>query len=220
MDSVAGQRRTDRRSTQQAARARSPSGASGLLFHSVLFEWGMASAPKPYVVLLRGINVGGRAKLSMAALRDICAAVGCTSVETYVQSGNVVLESALSAAKLPDALEDAIDQQMGFRPRVVVRRHADFVRVLENNPYPDTEDRYLHVGFLSDKPAKSALATIDGLDLEPEGCTVAGKEIYLNYVEGAGRSKKLGKVPFEKRLGVAMTARNMRTVAKLAELSA
>jgi uncharacterized protein (DUF1697 family) len=180
----------------------------------------MATASRRQVVLLRGINVGGHAKLPMAALRDICESIGCTSVETYVQSGNVVLESSLSAARLPDALEAAIEEQMGFRPRVVVRRHADLVRVLENNPYPDTEDRFLHVGFLSDKPGKAALASVDGLDLQPEGFTVAGKEIYLNYVEGAGRSRKLGRVPFEKRLGVAMTARNLRTVAKLAELSA
>jgi uncharacterized protein (DUF1697 family) len=180
----------------------------------------MASASTPHVVLLRGINVGGRAKLPMAALREICESIGCTSVETYVQSGNAVVETSLPAARLPDTLEDAIEKQMGFRPRVVVRRHADLVRVLKNNPYPDTEDRFLHVGFLSDKPTKQALAGIDGLDLEPEGFTVAGKEIYLNYVEGAGRSKKLGKVPFEKRLGVAMTARNLRTVAKLAEMSA
>jgi uncharacterized protein (DUF1697 family) len=176
--------------------------------------------PKRYVVLVRGINVGGHAKLPMATLRDICASTGCTSVQTYVQSGNAVLESTLAAAKLPSALEAAIEKQMGFRPRVVVRRHADLVRVLEKNPYPNTEDRFLHVGFLSDKPTKKALAGLDGLDLEPEGFTVAGKEIYLNYVDGAGRSKKLGKVPFEKRLGVAMTARNLRTVAKLAEMSA
>jgi len=180
----------------------------------------MATSSKPYVVLLRGINVGGRAKLPMAALRDICESIGCTSVETYVQSGNAVLKSSLTAGKLPDALEAAIEKRMGFRPRVVVRRNADLVRVLKDNPYPDTEDRFLHVGFLDAKPTKQALASIDGLDLRPEGFTVAGKEIYLNYVEGAGRSKKLGKVPFEKRLGVAMTARNLRTVAKLAEMSA
>jgi uncharacterized protein (DUF1697 family) len=180
----------------------------------------MASAAKPYVVLLRGVNVGGHAKLPMAALRAICESIGCTSVETYVQSGNAVLASSLSAARLPAALEDAIEKEMGFRPRVIVRRHDDLVRVLENNPYPDTEDRFLHVGFMSDRPTKKALASVDGLDLEPEGFTVAGKEIYLNYVEGAGRSKKLGKVPFEKRLDVAITARNLRTVARLAEMSA
>jgi uncharacterized protein (DUF1697 family) len=173
-----------------------------------------------HVVLIRGINVGGRAKLAMATLRDICESIGCTAVETYVQSGNAVLESTLTAARLPGALEDAIEKEMRFRPRVIVRRHADLVQVLDKNPYPDTEDRFLHVGFMSEKPTKKALASVDGLDLEPEGFTVAGKEIYLNYVEGAGRSKKLGKVPFEKRLGVAITARNLRTVAKLAEMSA
>jgi uncharacterized protein (DUF1697 family) len=178
----------------------------------------MAKA-QPHVVLLRGVNVGGHAKLPMARLRDLFADIGCTDVETYVQSGNAVVRSSLSAAELGTTLEDAIETALGFRPRVIVRRHADLVRVLENNPYPDTEERFLHVGFLSDKPTKKALATVDGLDLEPEGFTVAGKEIYLDYVEGAGHSKKLAKVPFENRLGVAMTARNLRTVAKLAELS-
>jgi uncharacterized protein (DUF1697 family) len=180
----------------------------------------MAAAPKRLVVLLRGINVGGHARLPMAVLREICDSVGCTSVETYVQSGNVALESPLTAAKLSSTLEDAIEKRAGFRPAVVIRRHADLVRVLKNNPYPDTEERFLHVGFLSAKPTKAALASLDGLDLEPEGFTVRGLEVYLNYVQGAGRSKKLGKVPFEKRLGVAMTARNMRTVAKLADMSA
>ena len=155
----------------------------------------------------------------MARLREVCSDIGCADVETYVQSGNAVVSSELTGKVLAETLETAIEDAMGFRPRVVVRRNADLVRVLESNPYPDTEDRFLHVGFLSDRPTQAALATIDGLDLEPEGFTVAGNEIFLNYVEGAGRSKKLGKVPFEKRLGVAMTARNLRTVAKLAELS-
>jgi uncharacterized protein (DUF1697 family) len=137
-----------------------------------------------------------------------------------VQSGNVVLQSPLSATELPDALEEAIELEMGFRPRVVVRTHADLVRVLDRNPYLDTEERFVHVGFLSDQPTKRAVASVEGLDVAPEGFTVAGKEIYLNFVDGAGRSKKLGRVPFEKRLGVAMTARNLRTVARLAELSA
>src|SRR5918996_1491926 len=134
----------------------------------------MAARPKRYVVLLRGVNVGGKAKLPMAALREICDSVGCSSVETYVQSGNAVLESSLTAAKLSTTLEDAIEEQVGFRPAVVIRRHADLVRVLKNNPYPDTEDRFLHVGFLASKPSKAALASLEGLDLEPEGFTVSG----------------------------------------------
>jgi uncharacterized protein (DUF1697 family) len=180
----------------------------------------MASALTTYVVLLRAVNVGGTARLPMADLREICAAIGCSDVETYVQSGNVVLDSTRAASALPAVLEDAIEAELGFRPVVVVRRHADLVRILEDNPYPDTEERFLHVGFLSRKPSREALAGLSEVDVAPEGFTVTGKEIYLNFVDGAGRSKKLGRVPFEKRLGVSMTARNLRTVAKLAELSA
>ena len=171
------------------------------------------------IVLLRGVNVGGHAKLPMARLREILDDIGCTDVATYVQSGNAVVSSDLGAAELAEAVEAAIEDAMGFRPRALVRRRSDLVRVLKHNPYPDTEDKFLHVGFLSKKPTTKALATLDGLDLEPEGFTLAGTEIYLNYVNGAGRSEKLGKVPFEKRLDVAMTARNLRTVAKLVELS-
>ena len=50
-----------------------------------------------YVALLRGINVGGKTKVPMAALRDTCASVGCEDVVTYIQSGNVVLRSTLRA---------------------------------------------------------------------------------------------------------------------------
>jgi uncharacterized protein (DUF1697 family) len=55
--------------------------------------------------------------------------------------------------------------------------------------------------------------------VSPEGYRIEGREVYLNYVEGAGRSKKLGKVPFERKLGVGITARNLRTVQKLVTLA-
>ena len=74
-----------------------------------------------YVALLRGINVGGKAKIPMAALRDTCAAAGCEDVVTYIQSGNVVLKSKLSADKLRSALEAAIAEDFGFNPAVMIR---------------------------------------------------------------------------------------------------
>jgi uncharacterized protein (DUF1697 family) len=183
---------------------------------SVLLNEGMAGQ---YIALLRGINVGGRAKLPMARLREICEAVGCTDVSTYVQSGNVVLRSTMGAAKLASTLEDAIEAAVGFQPRVIIRKRGDLVKVVDANPYPDTEPRYLHVGFLSARPTAKAVADLADIDCSPEGFTITGKEIYLNYVNGAGQSKKLGRVPFEKKLGVSMTARNLRTITKLISLS-
>src|SRR3954453_3608137 len=74
-----------------------------------------------YVALLRGINVGGKAKVPMAALRDVCAAAGCEDVETYIQSGNVVLSSKLGEKKLQAALEAGIAAEFGFSPAVMLR---------------------------------------------------------------------------------------------------
>jgi uncharacterized protein (DUF1697 family) len=180
----------------------------------------MAASTHRIIILLRGINVGGHHKLPMAQLRDLCESVGCTDVATYVQSGNVVATSKPPAKKLSADLEAALQEAVGFTPCVVIRKRSDLLRVIENNPYPHTEEQFLHVGFLSATPSKSALAELGEVDCSPESYTIAGAEIYLNYINGAGRSLKLGKVPFERKLGLGMTARNMRTVKKLADLSA
>lgn len=174
---------------------------------------------RQYILLLRGINVGGRGKLPMAQLREICTEIGCTDVSTYVQSGNVVATSSLAKSKLGPTLEDAIEAEVGFRPAVVVRQRGDLVKVLDANPYPETEPRFMHVGFLSAAPTKNSLAALGDIDCSPESYTIAGSEIYLNYVNGAGQSKKLARVPFERKLGVAMTARNLRTVTQLISLA-
>jgi uncharacterized protein (DUF1697 family) len=180
----------------------------------------MAVKAKRYVILLRGVNVGGHAKVPMARLREVCEELGFEDVTTYVQSGNVVARSTLAPGKLAAELERALDAAFGFAPTVVVRQHADLVRVIDANPYPGTEERFLHVGFMTKAPTKQALADLGDIDVSPEHYTIAGAEIYLDFVNGAGRSPKLGKIGFEKRLGVGITARNLRTVKKLAELSA
>jgi uncharacterized protein (DUF1697 family) len=180
----------------------------------------MASrTPTRHVVLLRGVNVGGYAKLPMAQLRDICAALGGTHVSTYIQSGNVILDSELTARALAGRLESAIDDAVGFTPRVLVRTPDDLASALAANPYQETPDNFLHIGFMDSAPAKDAVDALAQIDCSPEGFTVIGREIYLNYVEGAGRSKKLGKLAFERKLGVAITARNLRTVRKLVDLA-
>jgi uncharacterized protein (DUF1697 family) len=179
----------------------------------------MAEPAQRYVVLLRGVNVGGRGKLPMARLREVCASLGCTDVSTYIQSGNVVLDSDMSADELAAALGPAIEEAVGFAPQVVIRTPAELAAALVGNPYPDTDERFLHIGFMTKAPDPKAVAELGEVDVSPEGYRIVGREVYLNYVEGAGRSKKLAKVPFERRLGVGITARNLRTVKKLVELA-
>ena len=172
-----------------------------------------------FVALLRGINVGGKAKVPMAALRDTCASVGCEDVVTYIQSGNVVLKSKLTADKLRAALEAAIAKEFGFNPAVMIRTAKELATVVDRNPYAGTDDKTIHVGFLHAAPDAATKKCLGAIDCAPEELTVAGRDIYLHLPNGMGRAAL--PVQMERCLRpTQVTVRNWRTVTKLVELSA
>ena len=172
-----------------------------------------------YVALLRGINVGGRAKVAMAALRDVCVAAGCEDVVTYIQSGNVVLKSPQPADKLQAVLEAAIAEEFGFRPPVMVRSAKEMAAVVDRNPYPEADEKTVHVGFLTAAPDTATKKCLAALDCAPEKITVVKRELYLHLPKGMGRAAL--PVQMERCLRpTPVTVRNWRTVTKLVELSA
>jgi uncharacterized protein (DUF1697 family) len=171
-----------------------------------------------YVVLLRGINVGGKAKVPMAALRDVCLAAGCEDVVTYIQSGNIVLASKLKADKLQATLEAAIADEFGFSPAVMIRTAKEMAAVVAKNPYPDADEKTIHVGFLHAPPSAAAKQCLAGLDCGPEELTVVGRDVYLHLPKGVGRADLPTKI--DRCLRPAqITLRNWRTVTKLVELA-
>lgn len=179
----------------------------------------MLSKVTLYVALLRGINVGGKTKIALAALRDTCASVGCEDVVTYIQSGNVVVRSALSADKLRTALEAAIADEFGFNPAVMIRTAKEMAAVFDRNPYSDTDVKNLHVGFLHAAPDASTKKCLAAIDCAPEELTVVRSEIYLHLPNGMGRANL--PVKMERCLRPApITVPNWRTVTTLVELSA
>ena len=170
------------------------------------------------IVLIRGINVGSNRKVPMADLRALCEEAGCTEVRTYIQSGNVVLDTSLSDAKLASAVAGGIEARCGFRPSVMVRRPADLGRLVESEPFGPDASADVHVGFLSDEPTAAARARVRDVDIAPERFEVRGAELLLHLPNGMGRSK-FGQVPFAKLLDVDITVRNWRTVTKLHEMA-
>ena len=171
-----------------------------------------------YVVLLRGINVGGKAKVPMAALRDVCTAAGCEDVVTYIQSGNVVLTSRLSEQKLRATLEEAVTAEFGFAPAVMVRTATELAAVVEHNPYPAADKNSVHVGFLHAPPQTKAAGCLAAIDCAPEQVRAVGRDLYLHLPNGMGRANLPAQV--ERCLRPAqVTVRNWRTVTKLVELS-
>jgi uncharacterized protein (DUF1697 family) len=163
-------------------------------------------------VFLRGINVGGNKKIPMAALRDALARAGHADVKTLLQSGNVVLDKAK-----PAELEKLIEAEFGMTVRVIVRTHAELVKVIEDNPFKDHVDQpsRLAVAFLEKAPGRVA---IDPAIYAPDEFAVHGKDMYLWYPKGMAETK-IGNPAFVKGLGVAMTVRNWNTVTKMADLT-
>lgn len=175
-----------------------------------------------YVALLRGVNVGGHAKVAMEDLRRLFQALGHTDVTTYIQSGNVVFRSASDdPTQVAADIEAAMVRDIGVAATVVLRRRDELARVAARNPFlaDEADVTKLHVAFLAEEPDEPRAAGLTVPAGEPNELSLAGREVYLRYPYGTGRSK-LSNTYLEKRLGVAATMRNWRTVTKLAELAA
>lgn len=165
-----------------------------------------------FIALLRGINVGGNTMFPMAALKAICVEVGCKNVRTYIQSGNVVLESDLTEAQLIKALEEAIEAKQQKHIPVVIRSIKEMEAVLADNPFPNAVPAQVGVLFLTKAAPKEVFKDVPIPGREE--IVVAGREIYIHYPDGMGRSKlKLPKMPEQG------TTRNINTVGKLVALA-
>ena len=173
-----------------------------------------------WIALLRGINVSGKNILPMAELRRELEGLGFEDVRTYIQSGNVVFRSgARSAAKLADTIAGAVGESHGFRAPVLVLSAAELASAQRQNPFPKVSaEKALHFLFLFEKPRRPDLDALNELASGKEEFRLAGRVFYLHAPDGIGRSKLAARA--EKLLGVEATARNLRTVRKLAELVA
>lgn len=165
-----------------------------------------------YIALLRAVNVGGTGKLPMTELKAMCEATGFSKVKTYIASGNVVFTSKLPEAKVKALLEAALAVYAGKPVGVMVRTAAEMAAVLAANPFPDAAPNRTLAIFLDQKPTANALELATGIN--EEKMHLGLREIYVHYGEGIADSKL--KIPAAK----TGTARNMNTVAKLAEMAA
>jgi len=162
-----------------------------------------------YVALLRAINLAGTGKLPMAELKSMCESSGFLNARTYIASGNVVFESKLPEAAVKKKLERCMATYADKPVDVMVRTGVEMAAVLAGNPFKSRAANATVAIFLDERPPKDTLKTISGQGTEEVALGV--REIYVHYGEGMGRSKL--KIPAAKR----GTARNMNTIAKLAE---
>lgn len=175
-----------------------------------------------YISMLRGINVGGVKRITMKELSQIYQSLNFTNVETYLQSGNVVFETAeQDIAKLTEAIEAEIEKSLGYPIKVFVRSIGDFVRIIAGNPFTSArhlEPVKIHVTFLYKTPSGNVLADLKNPNEDGDEFSVAGRKIYIYCPNGYGRTK-LSNNFFEQYFAMPATTRNWKTVKSLYEIA-
>jgi len=172
------------------------------------------------IVLLRGINIGPRNRIAMPALRGALTDAGFEDVQTYVQSGNVVLSSDLTSDKLARKCETLIADEFGLDIDVVVRTRKELAAVVRRNPLGDVADnpkRY-QVSFLEKKPPAALVKKLEQYASASEQLVAHGRELYAWHPDGVARSKLWARLA-SRELGIKATARNWTTVTTLLELA-
>jgi len=173
------------------------------------------------VALLRAVNVGGRSRLAMADLRAVAAGLGFTEVRTLLQSGNLAFVAKGKASALEGALKAALKQHHGIETDFLVRSARELEAVIAANPFPAearSAPARLLVMFLQDRVTAQAVAALQQASRGPEIIRHKGRELYIVYPDGIGRSKLTGSL-IENKLGTRGTGRNWSTVCRLAALA-
>ena len=172
------------------------------------------------IVLLRGINLGARNRLSMPELREALEDAGYADVRTYLQSGNVVLTSTAAAKKVASECERLIADGFGLEIAVVVRTRNELAKVVERNPLGRLakDPKRYQVSFLEAKPTAGTVRELEEVATGGEKVVSIGRELYAWHPDGVARSKLWARLA-GKSVGTTATARNWTTVTKLLELA-
>ena len=180
-----------------------------------------------FVVLLRGVNVGGHNRLPMAELRQALTDDGLESVRTYIQSGNIVLDSPTDEVEVVAArVRSVIARGFALDIPVIALTAAELRAVSDANPYPAEPDpRRVHAIVLPHPPGKDGLALIAAREEaaatkgSPDTVTVIGRVAYLHTPNGFGTSELAKTLTSGRSNPLADgTARNWATVSALLAL--
>jgi uncharacterized protein (DUF1697 family) len=167
---------------------------------------------KSYVALLRAVNVGGTGKLPMEDLRAICENLGFAEVRTYIASGNVVFRSTLSEVQIKAGLEAKLQAYAGKPVGVLIRTAEEMADIVSLNPFLAEAANRTMVLFVDSSLPKDVTAGVIGQ--KDERLSLGVREIFAFYPAGMGNSRL--RIP----AAATGTARNMNTVATLAEMAA
>ncbi|HWI88329.1 MAG TPA: DUF1697 domain-containing protein [Sphingomicrobium sp.] len=166
-----------------------------------------------YVALLRGVNLIGKSTLKMADLKAIADDLNLSHARTYIASGNLLFSSNEPEEKLRRMLEKDLQAHMSKEVHVMLRTAAEMEAIVRANPFTDQPANSVQAFFMNKAPPPDLLASARN-QAEDERIATGEREVFVAYgIRGIGKSRL--RIPAAE----CGTARNMKTIAKLAELA-
>ncbi len=165
-----------------------------------------------FIVLFRGINVGGNNLLPMKELVPLLIKNGYEGVSSYIQSGNIVLKSFSDPV---EKVQDLVSKNFGFSPLLLALNEPAFSTSVLNNPYKDFESKFVHFYFC-ENDINLDMSKLNKYITSAEEYAVKGSVFYLHAPKGIGRSKLVANI--ESCLGQSATGRNLNTVKKISSM--
>jgi len=180
------------------------------LFHKIM---------QTYIALLRGINVSGQKKILMADLRVILEENGLSDVKTYIQSGNVVFRTReMKPNELAWKIKQCILSRYGFEVPILVRTKRQLESILSDCPFENEKLLKGYFTILHTAPKSELINEVSNFSYEKEEFIIMPNCVYFYCEAGYGKAKFNNNF-FEKKLKVAATTRNYKTMVKLIEMA-
>lgn len=175
-----------------------------------------------YIVLLRGINVGGKNMVKMAELKAMLTELGFEEPQTLLQSGNVVFRTKkTSRDALEKRLREESEKRLGCTAEYFVRTREEWAELIEKNPFPEMAKKdpsHLLAVLLKSAPSANEVSEMQKLIKGPEEIRAGSEHFYITYPEGIGTSTVVKTPGWNKMVGIG-TGRNWNTVLKLGEMA-
>ena len=172
---------------------------------------------------MRGINVSGQKLIKMEELRKLLEAAGFKNVATYIQSGNVFVDTdEPSKAKVGEAIKGIIKSAYGWDVGILMLDLEYLEKTVADNPFVGEKGidlKQVYVAFLSEAPKAENIEKFRQFDIQNDVAILDGDVMYLKYFNGAGNTK-LSNALIENKLKVVSTSRNWNTTLKLLEMFA
>ena len=174
-----------------------------------------------HLALLRGINVSGHNMIKMDVLKSTLEDMGFQKVQTYIQSGNVFIDSdEESQAKIAFIIKQEIYRVFGYDVPIIVISKADLQACFTNCNFlkeNDFDTKKLYVAFVSKELKSDNINDLKMSQIKPDEVQIDKTRIFIKYHIGAGKTR-LDQKYIEKKLNLTATIRNWNTVSQLLKI--